>query len=356
MEMEQSQFESAHKTQLQAIGFPPSLVPRLFSKLSTDKAENFDGNFHRCPDKHRSLSASGSILKCTKQLPALSDVFVVQHLWESDGRVGAREALLKDPSLLVKVESALGIVRRGGGEDVGGVTEEMVKVVCERSGKSRVVAQKALTDTGYDLIAAVTLSGQLSEEDALKSRQPTLTREEFRSGLAGLSSESVPETQLQAMYDDWKDKKSREPVKSGESWVHCGGYRWREEEDNVIAVAIAIPPNTKKRDISSEISSKWWKFGVRGNKLIIDGQFFGRVVPDECFWTVEERCVSVSVQACEGEWGELIVGEVQGEEMGEERGEGWREKAVMMCVEEVLSRMWHVNQTYTAVTHEGTMS
>ena len=349
MEMEQSQFEDLHKTQLQAIGFPPSLVPRLFSKLSTGKAKVLDGNFQLCPDKQRSLSACGSILKCTKPLAALSDVFVLQHLWESDGGVEAREALLKDPSLLVKVEGALGIVRMGGGEEIGGVTEEMVKVVCEQSGKSRDVARKALTDTRYDLIAAIALSRQLSEKDAQKSQQPTLTREEFRSGLAGLSSESVPETQLQAMYDDWKDKKSREPLKSGENWVHCGSYRWREEEDNIIAVAIPIPPNTKKKDIFSEITSKCWKFGVRGNKLIIDGQFFRCVVPDECFWTVEERCVSVSVQTCEGEWGELIVGEVQ---VGE-RGEGEREKAVMACVEEVLSRMWHVNQTYTAVTQEG---
>ena len=351
--MEQSQFEAVHKTQLQSIGFPPSLVPRLFSKLSSGKPENLDEKFELCPDKQRALSACGSVLKCAQPLPALSDVFVLQHLWESDGGVEAREALLKDPVLLVKVEGALGIVRRGGGEEVGGVTEEMVKVVCEQSGKSKVVSWKSLTDTGYDLIAAITLARQLSEEDALKmkkSQQPILTKEEFRRGLAGLTSESVPETQLQAMYNDWKDKKSREPLKSGENWVHCGSYRWREEEDNVVSVAIPLPPNTKKKDVLSDVTSKWWKFGVRGSKLIIDGQFFGRVVPDECFWTVEEGCVSVSVQACEGGWGELIVGEVQ----REVRGEGEKERAVMMAVDEVLARMWHVNQTYTAVTCEGT--
>ena len=350
----ESHFESLHRAQLQAIGFPPALVFRLLSKLSTGSAENIEGSFQLCLDEKGSLSACGSVLKCSRPLPALSDVFVLQHIWESDGGAGAKGELLTDPGLLAKVESALGIVRREG-EEVGEVMEGMVRIVCEQSGKSKMVAWKALRESGFDLIAGIALSRQLTEEDVLRGKRErlALTMDEFRRGLDGICGEktadNVPEAQIQAMYEDWKDRKSREPMRDSENWVHCSGYQWREEEDKIITVAIPLPPNMKKKDISSDITSRQWKFGVRGEKRIIDGEFFGHVVPDECFWTMEEGCVSVSVQMCEGGWGELIVGEVQGEEGGKVE----EEMVVMLRVDEVMTRMWHVNQTYTAVTHEG---
>ena len=120
----------------------------------------------------------GRVLRCARSLPALSEVFVLQHVWESDGGLEARRALLTDPALLAKVESALGIVGRGG-EEVGQVMEEMTRMVCEQSHSSKAVAQRALTETGHDLIAAIALTPQLTEKDIIEGR-PSLTMDEFR--------------------------------------------------------------------------------------------------------------------------------------------------------------------------------
>lgn len=351
--MEVSQFEKLHRAQFQAIGFPPGLVSNLLSKLSTGKPENLEGTFELSPDEKGDQSVCGRILRCVRPLPALSEVFVLPHVWESDGGSEARRALLTDPALLAKVESALGIVVKGE-EEVGEVMEEMTRMVCEQSHSSKTVAQRALTETGHDLIAAITLAPQLTEKDIAEGH-PSLTMDEFRKGLGGIcdekTAENIPEDQIQALYEDWKEKKSREPKRDSENWVDCRGYRWRQEEDQIITVSIPLPPSTKKKDISSDITSKRWKFGVRGRKPIINGDFFGRVAPDDCFWTMEGGCVTVSVQMCgEGEWGELMVGEVQGE------GERGREREVALRVDEVMTRMWYVNQTYTAVTREGNAS
>ena len=358
--MELSEFEALHRDQLQAIGFPLAQVLRLWSKLSTSEAENLKGSFELRPDKDRSLSAcgTGTVLKCNRTLSALSDVFVLQHVWESDGGEEARKVLLTDPVLLGRVESALGIVVGGGGEGVG-VSGEMVRVVCEQSGKSEAVALEALSDSGYDLIAAIALAREAERQTGKRRREhPTLSMQEFRKGLDAVGGEKatadLPEGQIQAMYEDWKCRKSREPTKDGDGWTHCGAYSWQESDEGVISVSIPLPPATNKKSIVSDITSKRWRFGVRGERLVIDGEFFGRVVPDESFWTVEGGCVSVSVQKCEGEreWGVLLVGEVQLEEVQGDRGRG-EEGGVALRVDEVMDRMWRVNQTYTAVTQEG---
>ena len=356
--MELSEFEALHRAQLQAIGFPLAQVLRLWSKLSTSEAENLKGSFELRPDKDRSLSACRTVLKCNRTLSALSDVFVLQHMWESDGGEEARKALLTDPVLLGRVESAVGIVVEGGGEGVG-VSGEMVRVVCEQSGKSEAVALEALSDSGYDLIAAIALAREAERQTGKRRREhPTLSMQEFRKGLDAVGGKKatadLPEGQIQAMYEDWKCRKSREPTKDGDGWTHCGAYSWQESDEGVISVSIPLPPATNKKSIVSDITSKRWRFGVRGERLVIDGEFFGRVVPDECFWTVEGGCVSVSVQKCEGEgeWGVLLVGEVQLEELQGDRGRG-EEGGVALRVDEVMDRMWRVNQTYTAVTQEG---
>ena len=344
--MDESTFESVHGSQLDAIGLPARLVPRLFSKLSLKKPENLGKTFELSPSDRGSGAVTGSLVKCRRTLGALSDVFVLRHVWESDGGGGARQALLTDPALLERVEGALGEMvepgrRRGGGRRRGRrrrvVLEEMTKVVCSQTNKSEAVAKRALADSGHDLVTAVLLASKMTERDLLKQRddkkQPSLTVEEFRRGIDGMSSEgtrgSVSDAQIKAMYEDWKEKKKkREPERDGGGWVRCEGYQWRSEDEGMVAVSIPLPPNTGKKDIVSKITSWRWKFGFRGwEDCVIDGEFFGRVVPEECFWTMEGDSVCVSVQRSEeGEWVELIVGEEQGEE---ERERVLRVDAVM---------------------------
>ena len=339
-------FERLHRAQLQAIGFPARLLPRLFSKLTRSKAEDLDNAFQLAP------IGNGNELKCCRRLGAQEDVYVLRHVCSSDGGEGGREALLSNLPLLEELATSLGVPLPW--ERRKAAMEQMMETVCQQTGKSKVVARKALTETGYDLVGAILHATDLSEEDVIAQRggkAPSLTVEEFKRGLERLRGDEgggeLSEAQVQEMYGDWRDRKLREPVRDSEDWVQCGRYRWKEEEDGVVAVSVPVPPDTRKKDIKSVITSQRWTFVVKGG-AVIEGEFWGRVVPDECFWTVEGGCVSVSVQTVGGEecaWGELILGEVQG------KGVGREEMAVP--VEEVIARTKKLNLFYSAVTNEG---
>lgn len=351
-------FELVHRAQLEAIGFPPGLISRLFTKFTSKHPENLEKTFELSPSGKDHQSTSGRILKCRRSLGALSDVFILQHIWESDGGSGARKALLNDHNLLVRIENLLGIVQRRERGDGKKEREEMMEVICQQTNKSKSIARKALAESGYDLIAAIFLAQKMTEGDddisKNKDEKPSLTMEEFRRGFDGLCSgraqDKLSDSDIEAMYKDWKIKKQRETNTEPDNWVLCEGYKWKLEEDGIITVIIPLPPNTQKKDIVSDITSRRWKFGFRGIKQsVIDGEFCGRIVPDDCYWTIDGDSVSVSVQRsveCE-RWRELIAGEVQREEKDDER-------EIMLRVDNIMERMWRVNQTYTAVTQEGT--
>ena len=340
------EFERLHRAQLQAIGFPETLLPRLFSKLTRRDADNLEDVFQLAPSRE---SVTGNVLKCRVLLRAEADVYVLRHIWSSEGRERGRDALLSDLPLLEEVANGLGVALPW--ERRQAAMEQMMTRAIQQTGKSKVVARKALVETGYDLVGAILKAGDISEDDIIAQRTggntPSLTMEEFKKGLEGLcgGGEEVPQAQLEAMYEDWKDRKLREPVRDSEDWVHCGRYKWREEEEGVVCVYISVPPDTKKKDIKSVITSRRWAFAVK-NVTVIEGEFFGRVVPEECYWTMGDGCVSVSVQRVEGEeWGELIVGETQGESMGRED--------MTLCADEVLQKTKKLNLFYSAVTSEG---
>ena len=345
-------FEHLHRAQLQAIGFPHRLLPRLFSKFNNSKPEDLSDVFQITPSDAERHSVTGKVVKSRGKLQPQADVYVLQHIWSSDGGQGGREALLSNLALLEEVGTGLGIPLPW--EERKTVMEQMMTTVCQQTEKSKVVARQALTESGYDLVGAILQANDLSEEDLMAQRgnkTPSLTMEEFRKGLEGVckGGGEAPEAQLKAMYEDWKDRKLQEPKKDSEGWVQCDHYKWKEEEEGVIAVSISVPLHTQKRDIISNMTSRQWRFAVKkGGKdvVLIEGEFPGQVVVDESFWTVEGGCVSVSVQTVEGEgWRELIVGEVQGEGVGREE--------MVFCVEEVMSRMKHLNLFYSAVTNEG---
>lgn len=368
MEPSLEQFADLHRAQLHAIGFPLPLVSRLFSRLSAKQKENLDRYFEVCPDKNETLSACGSVLKCRRSMQALSDVFVLQHWWECDGGQEAREKLMSDPELLERVEGVLGIRGKSGRERKGAeeVRREMVRVVCEQSGKSEAVALKALANSGHDVIAAIISAETLTDKDVSanteQSSNPTLSLEEFQKGLSAVSGEpadDIPESLLQGLYDDYIHRASHISVaRDEEGWVHCGGYSWKDGgEEGVVSVSVPLPSGTGKRKIVSKISALRWKFGLVGELLMIDGEFSHRVVPDECFWTLDGGCVSVSVQKgeVEREWGRLLVGEVQLGKEEVERVQKVRKEWVASRVEDVMKKMWFVNQTYQAVTAGGNM-
>ena len=347
--MAMEDFERVHRAQLQSIGFPSVLLSRLFAKLAAnDRDDGLDEVFQIMPTESEQ-AVCGKEVRCRQRLVAEGEVFVLRHVWSCDGGEGGRRALLADQALLEELAGSLGVAMPW--ERRKAAMERMTKTVCEVTGKSRIVARKALTESGYDLVAAVLQAKDPSNQTGLSEHDsPSLSQEEFRRGLSDLSSRGgeIPEGELTAMYEDWKYGKLREPERDKTDWVQCGRYKWKEEEEGTINVMISVPANTSKRNIKSEMTSRHWRLSVKGERelVVIDGDFLGRVVPDESFWTLDGTCVSVSVQSVKDEkWGELILGEVQGvgvapEEMGE-------------CADEILLRMRKLNFTYSAVTENG---
>ena len=154
-------FERLHGAQLQAIGFPDRLLPRLFSKLTGSKAEDLDDAFQLAP------IGNGNELKC-RRLGAQEDVYVLRHVWSSDGGEGGREALLSNLPLLEEVATSLGVPLPWERRKVA--MGQMMATVCQQTGKSKVVARKALTETGYDLVGAILQATDLSEDDVIAQR------------------------------------------------------------------------------------------------------------------------------------------------------------------------------------------
>ena len=359
-------FKKLHEPQLQAIGFPEPLVSVLYYKLA-EKSDSAKTDLFRwfevCPARDGVLSSTGYALRCNLHLKPVSDVFVIQHAWVSDGSTNARKQLYNDPQLLARVETVLGIEQLRDGS-LGNPQEELCRTLCAQSGKSEKVARKALMDTNYDLIAALMLAEGLSNADCENKEQNEKSQsqigfEEFKQGLVALLDprSDITDDDLKPLYANYLKEKAAGPMEDASGIVHCGTYSWSDDdsEDGVITVSIPIPAGTNKRDIVSKLHSSHWTFGIRRSKPIIEEEFFSRVIPDECFWTLEGNTVSVSLQKLHvGErWGSLLQGEVQLSQKEVEKAKRIGEQRLTARVEAVFEKMWFVNQTYQAVTHEG---
>lgn len=355
-------FTELHQPQFQAIGFPPPLIPRLFSKLVTKSKEDLSCCFELCSAKTsyghgEVVSSCGYVLKSKVGLQPKADVFILQHAWESDGREEARKQLLEDPQLLLRVEELLGL-QDGRKKEEERVEDEMVKLVCCQSGKSRRVAHNALTDTSYDLIAAIAAAESLTDTDCGEkesNRQPAPTFEEFKQGMlstVGLKA-AIPDGDLEYLYRDYLKQK---PILDSSGIINCGHYTWVDsDDDGIINVTVPIPLGSKKRDIVSNLRPKHWVFGLRGQKPIIDHTFSSAVIPDESFWTLERDAVTMSLQKAhpDEKWQSLLVGEVQLGQREVEKLLKLSSHRLTARVDAVMQRMWYVNQTYQAVTPEG---
>lgn len=56
-----------------------------------------------------------------------------------------------------------------------------------------------------------------------------------------------------------------------------------------VDVRVRIPPGTSSKQITCAIEKKHLKFGVKGEPLMIDADFYNEVQVDDCFWTLEDK-------------------------------------------------------------------
>ena len=355
-------FEQLHRPQLQAIGFPQSLLPELHSQLAAGDGR---GGLRRHFDLVSGASdgvrsCTGLVLRTKVRLPPASRVFAVQHAWESDGGAAARSQLLGDPKLLARIEGLLGI-EPAREEDPETTVREMARVVSRLSGRTEEVANRALTKAGYDLVAAVAQAEDLGEADyegETLPNQPEISFEEFKQGMVAMvrSETAVPDGDLRCLYQDYLKRKAAGALVDSSGCVRCGRYSWTDStEEGTITVSVPLPPGTKKRDVLSKIRAKHWTLGVRGAAPIIDCDFTGVVVTGECVWTLEQEELSMTLQKAQPDegWGSLLAGEVQLGAVEVEKAASIGRLRVEARVDAVWQRMWHANQTYQAVTPDG---
>lgn len=367
-------FRELHSPQLRGIGFPDALVATLYSKLTTGSRDRAVDELTRCFESSHPGSRDPSstfMLRSKVSMVPASDVFIVPHAWESDGGRQGRRELLTNPQLLATVERLLGIERDEltGAHDFEKIDKEMIEQVRTHSEKSRLVAQEALLNTGYDVIAAIVAAEDIREANSRrkeKTSMPAISFEEFKKGLASMASSSapVPDDDVRYLYEDYLRKKASDPdpVRDDSGWVHCGSYSWTdtsEEDEEAVTVTVPLPAGTRKRDVTSKLAVHHWKVEVcdrtGSKKTIVDRDLSAPVIPDESFWTLDGNGMNMSLQkARPGEkWSSLFVGEVQLSRTEMEKVAAFAQRRRRARVQRVLDKMWLLNQTYQAVTPEG---
>ncbi|XP_021289430.1 protein BOBBER 2-like [Herrania umbratica] len=76
-------------------------------------------------------------------------------------------------------------------------------------------------------------------------------------------------------------------------------------------VSIPVSQGTRSRDVICDIKKKYLTIGLKGQAPILDGELFGMVKPDECYWSLEDQSmISVFLTKCDKSnwWKSLLKG------------------------------------------------
>jgi hypothetical protein len=169
-------------------------------------------------------------------------------------------------------------------QQLGGVNEEKAKECLEKSNNDLV--QALLYAEGNDKIKGP----EINLKDSDQEKQ--LNFKEFKYGFtASLDEESkrnISEEFIEKMYKKYlKDAEESKIDALPYGQGTTAKYSWQETdelEEGTITVLVSVSSEVKKSSISSKVTSKGWTLGLKGCEPLIAGEFYGRIVPDECFW------------------------------------------------------------------------
>ncbi|EDO36773.1 predicted protein [Nematostella vectensis] len=353
-------FAEIHGSQFRHIGLPQHLWKELHAKLSPVIRKDANNAFER--QKTGETSQRRWSLHAKKDLAKDSDVYIVEHVWTSDGAEGAKRKLAKSPDLLLRLQNMMNL-REDENRDKD-VFVDSQKVIEQVAGVTKEKAKEFL-DLGHnDLISALMYAegasppkqvGNDDDEDKI------LDYEDFKEGFISSTDEqyreSISEEFLQKMYKKYlKDHEEEKTVQYGQATT--SQYSWEEtSEEGWVTVLISVPTSAKKASIINKLTAKHWTLGVKGSPPIIDGDFYAPVLPDECIWTFDGPGVlQMTLQkrgSDEGMWPVCIKGEKQftSNQIFQQAKFKEREKAYNLGT--ALSAMWYYNQTYQKVTVVG---
>lgn len=132
---------------------------------------------------------------------------------------------------------------------------------------------------------------------------------------ASVTSEVKAEVGAGAAADVTKPEELKEDDDGGKGLKPNSGngadlerYSWTQTLAEA-SVQIPVPPGTKSRLISCEIKKKHLKAGLKGQPPVIEGELYGTVIADDCFWSLEDgKTVSILLTKLNKmEWWNCVV-------------------------------------------------
>ena len=297
-------------------------------------------------------------LKRGKQLTKDSNVFLIDHVWTSDGGRKAKQNLLSDAGLLTRLEAMFNIQHCVDTKDSNFVSHQ-VATVMKVAKLTSERARRLLNSTHFELIPALMMSNDstMMSEDVTQWSK-SVSFEEFKAGLERSFEDQLDnEEHVRRFYEGFVRDRNETLTVGGRG--ESRGYSWVENrEDNTITVVVNVPNDCNRKKIDNKLTNKNWQFGLHGCVPIVDGEFYQPISSSESYWIIESKGkVQVTIQKSYGDsdmWPELLKGEEHldsEKEAGCERAE--EQFNMDDRVEQVLNAMWKYNQTYEAVTQQG---
>eukprot|EP00270_Netrium_digitus_P014032 TRINITY_DN4727_c1_g1_i1.p1 TRINITY_DN4727_c1_g1~~TRINITY_DN4727_c1_g1_i1.p1 ORF type:complete len:355 (+),score=100.61 TRINITY_DN4727_c1_g1_i1:200-1264(+) len=106
--------------------------------------------------------------------------------------------------------------------------------------------------------------------------------------------------------EDGDDSKGLKP--NAGNGADLPSYSWTQTLSEV-TVQIPVPKGTKAKLVTVDFKRRHLKAGLKGKDLILDGQLWAEVKPDDCFWSIEDgTTLSVLLtKANQMEWWRAVV-------------------------------------------------
>jgi len=93
--------------------------------------------------------------------------------------------------------------------------------------------------------------------------------------------------------DDEKDNKEHSPLGNGGT---TDTYTWTQTL-STLEVHVLVKPGVKAKQIVCDIGVGTLKVGIKGEPLILQGEMYGKVKPDDCMWTLlDNKILQISLE------------------------------------------------------------
>ncbi|CAL9227120.1 unnamed protein product [Arabidopsis halleri] len=127
------------------------------------------------------------------------------------------------------------------------------------------------------------------EKESVKPTEPMEVEKAKNDSLKATEAMEVEKAMDPMEVEKPKEEKESGPIVPNKgNGLDFEKYSWGQNLQEV-TINIPVPEGTKSRSVTCEIKKNRLKVGLKGQDLIIDGEFFNSVKPDDCFWNIEDQ-------------------------------------------------------------------